>query len=62
LQGVEERLLLETRALHTHKKRGGEGENVSEKIHEPEKKKFEHITLAAKLLDFDEKRVLKDLR
>jgi len=48
--------------LHTHKKGEGEGEKVSENIHESKKKGFEHITLPPKLLDFDEKRVLKDLR
>ena len=52
---VEDRLLLETKALHTHKK----GEKNCQKkpdVHKSKNKGFEHIELPAKLLNYFSRR------
>jgi len=53
LREAEERLLFETKALHTHRQGEKKEETMSEKtdVHES-KKRFEHIELPAKLLDY----------
>jgi len=53
-EGMKERRLLQTKALHTHKKGGKKGNKMSGKtnIHESKKNGFEHIVLPAKLLDY----------
>ena len=57
MRGAEERLLLETKALHTYKNGGNkkekEGKNVRKKLTFTNLKKgFEHIELPAKLPDY----------
>jgi len=55
LRGADERLLLETKPLHTHKKGGKRAKKCqgNPDIHESKRKKrFEHIELPAELLDY----------
>jgi len=55
LEGAEKRLLLETKALHTRKKGKREKKRKSSEkndIHECKQKRFEHMELLAKLIDY----------
>jgi len=54
LEGVEERMLLETKALHTHKKEKMSGKPIS-RI----QKKIEHKELPARLPDYFLRRIEK---